>query len=83
MPMYAIGERPNKRGKHFRKAFDLPASPHAARLKLRAGLADYSAFVRRLYLKVPGPIRSAFWFLFSWALGNALTAACDAVEAML
>lgn len=48
MPMYAVGERPNKRGKHFRKAFDLPASPHAARLKLRAGLADYSAFVRRL-----------------------------------
>lgn len=48
MPMYAVGERPNKRGKHFRKACDLPASPHATRLKLRAGLADYLTFVRRL-----------------------------------
>ena len=35
-------------GRHFRKAYDLPPSPHAALLKLRAGLADYLAFVRGL-----------------------------------
>ena len=40
--------RRSMRGRHFRKAYDLPPSPHAARLKLRAGLADYIAFVRGL-----------------------------------
>ena len=61
------------RGRHFRKAYDLPASPHAARLRLRAGLADYLAFVRDAYARIPKTLRSLFWFTFSWACGEALS----------
>ncbi len=73
MPMYAMGGRSNRRGKHFREAYDLPASPHAARLRLRAGLADYLAFARNAYLRVPKPVRSLFWGLLSWAFGELLS----------